>query len=293
MGRGGGHSSGGSHGGGHGHSHYSSSRGGGSSSRSYHSSGSRSYHSHSYYGGVCSPRVGGSVTGFIFILAILVFAFMWITLSSGRIQKSTHERTKLAASDCNTISEWYTDDLGWIHDTDTLNRGLKDFYDKTGVQPYLYITDNIDGSKKPADVEFERKLKLMYEQLFTDEGHVIVCFLESSPSDYATYYWAGSKAKQVLDYEGGEILLDYLDYYYTSDDLSDEEFFAKAFTKSADRMMTVQKTTKQLSIVFAIVAMTVGGIIGTSFYFFKKKKEARLQAEADAKILNTKIKEED
>lgn len=63
---------------------------------------------------------------------------------------------------------------------------------------------------RPNTSDFETALKSKYSELFKDEGHVIVCFMESSPSVYATYYWAGSAAKGVIDDEAGEILLDVL-----------------------------------------------------------------------------------
>lgn len=83
-------------------------------------------------------------------------------------------------------------------------------------------TDNINGKAKPNTSDFETALKSKYSELFKDEGHVIVCFMESSPSVYATYYWAGSAAKGVIDDE-------------------------------ATRMMKVGRTTKQYIILAVAV----------------------------------------
>ena len=288
MGRGGG---GGGHHSSGGHFHYSGGRSGGSS---HHSSSSFGSHHSSHYGPTYySGSGGGSIIGIaaIWIAVVLIVLSSLLPLLIPSITKSTHEREKLSSDDCKMIDTWYIDDIDWIHDEKTLINGLKDFYSKTGVQPLLYITDNIDGDPKPSESEFNAKLEEMYSQYFKDDGHVIVCFLESSPSDYASYYVAGSRAKQVIDNEGGEILLDYLDYYYTQDSLSDEQFFAKSFDKAADRMMTVQKTTKQMFIMFGIILTAVIGFIAFVVMLIKSKKLKVKQAEADAKILNSDLKD--
>lgn len=288
MGRGGG---GGGHHSSGGHFHYSGGRSGGSSHRSSSSFGSHhsSHYGPTYYYG----SGGGSIIGVVAIWIAIVFMVIasLLPVMVGRITKSTHEREKLSSADCKMIDTWYIDDIDWIHNEKTLINGLKDFYSKTGVQPLLYITDNIDGDPTPSESKFNAKLEEMYDQYFKDDGHIIVCFLESSPSDYASYYVAGSRAKQVIDNEGGEILLDYFDYYYSQDDLSDEQFFAKSFDKAADRMMTVQKTTKQMFIMFGVILVAVVGFIAFVVMLIKSKKLKVKQAEADAKILNSDLKD--
>lgn len=288
MGRGGG---GGGHHSSGGHFHYNGGRSGGSSHRSSSSFGSHhsSHYGLTYYYGSGGGSIIGTVAIWIAIVFIIIASLLPVMV--GSITKSTHEREKLSPADCKMIDTWYIDDIDWIHNEKTLVNGLKDFYSKTGVQPLLYITDNIDGDSTPSESKFNAKLEEMYDQYFKDDGHIIVCFLESSPSDYASYYVVGSRAKQVIDNEGGEILLDYLDYYYTQDSLSDEQFFAKSFDKAADRMMTVQKTTKQMFIMFGIVLVAVIGFIAFVVTSIKSKKLKVKQAEADAKILNSDLKD--
>lgn len=278
MGRGGG-GSGGSHGGGGGHFNYGSSRGGGRSSSNY----SPVYRT-SYYRPMTS--LGGTLS---IVLAIIVIVAGLIA-ARPNIQQSTVERSKLDSSLCTKVDTWYQDDINWIHDEKTLLKGLKTFYDKTGVQPYLWITDNINGKAKPNTSDFETALKSKYSELFKDEGHVIVCFMESSPSVYATYYWAGSAAKGVIDDKAGEILLDVIDSKYTSD-LSDEEMFSKSFSDAATRMMKVGRTTKQYIILAVAVIAGLGIIVGFIFLLKAKRKSDAEEAEERERILNTDINE--
>lgn len=284
MGRGGG-GSGGSHGGGGGHFNYGSSRGGGHSRGGGRSSSNYSPVYRTSYYRPMTP-LGGTLS---IVLAIIVIVAGLIA-ARPNIQQSTVERSKLDSSLCTKVDTWYQDDINWIHDEKTLLKGLKTFYDKTGVQPYLWITDNINGKAKPNTSDFEAALKSKYSELFKDEGHVIVCFMESSPSVYATYYWAGSDAKGVIDDEAGEILLDVIDSKYTSD-LSDEEMFSKSFSDAAIRMMKVGRTTKQYIILAVAVIAGLGIIVGFIFLLKAKRKSDAEEAEERERILNTDINE--
>lgn len=284
MGRGGG-GSGGSHGGGGGHFNYGSSRGGGHSRGGGRSSSNYSPVYRTSYYRPMTP-LGGTLS---IILAIIVIVAGLIA-ARPNIQVSTVERTKLDSSLCTKVDTWYQDDIDWIHDEKTLLKGLKTFYDKTGVQPYLWITDNINGKAKPNASDFESTLKQKYSELFRDEGHVIVCFMESSPSVYATYYWAGSAAKGVLDDEAGEILLDVIDSKYTSD-LSDEEMFSKSFSDAATRMMKVGHTTKQYVIIAVVVVAGLGVVVGFIFLLKAKRKADAEESAERERILNTDINE--
>lgn len=284
MGRGGG-GSGGSHGGGGGHFNYGSSRGGGHSRGGGRSSSNYSPVYRTSYYRPMTP-LGGTLS---IVLAIIVI-IAGLVAARPNIQQSTIERSKLDSSLCTKVNTWYQDDINWIHDEKTLLKGLKTFYDKTGVQPYLWITDNINGKVKPNTSDFETALKSKYSELFKDEGHVIVCFMENSPSVYATYYWAGSAAKGVIDDEAGEILLDVIDSKYTSD-LSDEEMFSKSFSDAATRMMKVGRTTKQLIIIAVIVLLCLGFVVSVYLWVKTRAKARAEEAEETQRILNTPIDE--
>ena len=284
MGRGG-EGSGGSHGGGGGHFNYGSSRGDGHSRGGGRSSSNYNPVYRTSYYRPMTP-LGGTLS---IVLAIIVIVAGLIA-ARPNIQQSTIERSKLDSSLCTKVDTWYQDDINWIHDEKTLLKGLKTFYDQTGVQPYLWITDNINGKAKPNTSDFETALKSKYSELFKDDGHVIVCFMESSPSVYATYYWAGSAAEGVIDDEAGEILLDVIDSKYTSD-LSDEEMFSKSFSDAATRMMKVGRTTKQYIILAVAVVAGLGIIVGFIFLLKAKRKSDAEEAEERERILNTDINE--
>lgn len=289
MGRGGG--GGGSHRSGGGSFHYSS---GGRSGRSSSSHSSRSsgtsYRTRTVYYGSGYSGPMSLVMGWVLIVTILfVFVAMMLLQREG-VPKSTREREKLSASECTVINEWYRDDIEWISDISRLERGLKSFYNSTGVQPYLWITDNINGKSRPNEADFQNALNQMYNELFDDEGHVIVCFLESSPNDWATYDWCGDAARNVMDDEAEDILHSYFSRYYTSD-MEDEEYLATVFTKTGNSIMTVDKSNKAIGRILLMVIVIVGGVIITALIVHIIVKNKKEQAKINRDILNTDIKE--
>lgn len=197
-----------------------------------------------------SRRSGGcgcstllAVSAFI-LVAVVVAAYLLgprgIGANDSGITSSTVARTPLAAGSVNEAS-YYTDNLDWISNKTTLLAGLKHFYQKTGVQPHLYITDTVNGSHEPTTAELDAFANGLYDQLFTDEAHMLLVFFEYG-GGYMDRYVCGTQAKTVIDMEAADILLDYIDRYYYDKNMSDEQYFSKAFSDAADRIMAVTRS---------------------------------------------------
>jgi hypothetical protein len=94
------------------------------------------------------------------------------------------------------------------------------------------------------------------------------------------------QAKSVIDAEAGNILADYIDRYYYDSSLSNEEFFSKAFTDAADRIMTV--TRSPWITVFIVLGVVV--LVIVLFIWWKKHKEQKnLEAKRREEMLNTPL----
>ncbi len=312
--RGGGGRSGGSFGGGRGGSSSfggglfggSSNRSGGSYTRP--SGGGNSFGS-SFFGAYLGSRMGGGSprpsggnnngpsgggnggcgcgTALIILVVIAIVVAVLYSFNSGGsdIAKSTVAREPLPK---NSVieTEYYTDELGWISSKTAMTSGLKHFYDKTGVQPYVYITDQVYGSNYPSSGDLQNYANDLYDELFKDEAHLLLVFFEYVPSQYMDYYVTGTQAKTVIDTEAGDILLDYIDKYYYDSALSEDEFFSKSFSDAADRIMEVTKSPW-------IPVLAVLGIIVVVLLLFSwwkhAKKQKNLEAKQTEEILNTPI----
>lgn len=205
--------------------------------------------------------------------------------SSSGLTKSTVAREALPPGSVNE-TDYYKDELGWIENKTELLNGLKYFYQKTGVQPYVYITNTINGSHYPSAADIEKYANDLYDKLFTDEAHLLLVFFEYTPSDYRDYYVTGTQAKTVIDTEAGDILLDYLDKYYYVSSMSESEFFGKSFSDSADRIMTVTKSPWiNVFLMFGLALLVI--VLFVWWRYIKRQKE--IEAKRTKEILDTPI----
>lgn len=242
-------------------------------------------------GGGCGTMGCGS------ILMVLFFLFIMFSLlnsignfgtgggGTGDITSSTVEREPLPDGAVNE-TDYYTDNLGWIGNHTQMVDGLRHFYSETGVQPHVYITGEIEGSTDPSTDELEAYANSLYDELFTDEAHLLLVFFEPRPNEYMTYYVVGSQARSVIDTEAGDILLDYLDRNYYDGDLTDEQYFSESFSSAADRIMEV--TTSPW-----IPVLTIFGIAAVLYLLFKwwqsKQKAKEKEAKQTEDMLNRPI----
>ena len=225
----------------------------------------------------------------LIIIAFIVILFVATSLNScedfsggsASITQSTIEREPLPKGSVVETS-YYTDNLGWIGNRTALTAGMKNFYQKTGVQPYLYLTDNINGSQNPQPDEVEAFAFSLYDSLFKDEAHLLLIFFEPDPNYYQTWYVAGRQAKSVIDDEAADILLDYIDRYY-DEDYTDEEYFSKAFNDAGVRIMHVPKSPwPPVLITLLGLSMVIVGL----YWWRKAKEQKNREAEDTERILS-------
>jgi uncharacterized membrane protein len=225
------------------------------------------------------------VVVFFVILAVvggLLFGVP-VSVSGGDVTASTIERQPLPAGAVNETG-YYTDELNWIQSRTTLQAGLKNFYRQTGIQPYLYITDTIDGSHSPTNAQVERFATETYDSLFTDEAHLLVIFFEYQQRPQM-WHLAGSQAKTVLDDEAMDILYDCIERYYYGD-LTEDEFFSTAFDEAGERIMKVETSPW----IPAFVVLGAAAIVLVGFFWWKSRvKQRNIEAEREKEILETPL----
>jgi len=201
--------------------------------------------------------------------------------SSGGVTGSTVRRVPLPSGSVNE-TEYYTDTLDWIGNRTKLVSGLRHFYEKTGVQPHLYITDTVNGSHSPSAEDLDEFARNLYDELFTDEAHLLLVFFEYD-GGYMDRYVCGTQAKQIIDTEAADILLDYLDRYYYEDGLSDEEYFAKSFSDAADRIMTVTRSP-WISVIILIAIVILVWLLAN--WWRRIKAQQNLEARKREELLS-------
>lgn len=135
-------------------------------------------------------------------------------------------------------TDYYRDDLGWIEEPDVLLAGLKEFYGQTGVQPYLMLSPPVSTTN--TDEECDAYAGKLYDELFDDEGHLLLVYVENLDPDELGYlaYICGSDAVTVMDDPAVDILYRCIDRYWFDESYTTEEVFANAFRDTADDIMS-------------------------------------------------------
>jgi len=197
----------------------------------------------------------------VFIMILSLVSILFISMSNSHAEDFV-ERIPLE-SGAVIETAYYTDELNWITDKSELEKGLRDFYNQTGVQPHVYITDNIGSG---SDEEIMAFAQQKYGELFEDSAHLLLIFYEKN-ENYRTYCLVGSLAESVMDADARGILLDRLDENYYSD-LNDNEYFSDSFEEAADRIM-VKKDEGGSSVVMPVVIF----VVSLGVYLVMKKKE--------------------
>lgn len=233
---------------------------------------------HSSFLGCVSALVGLVI--FFFIVSFLLNSLG----NSSSVIPSTVKREPLPEGSV-VETGYFTDELGWISDSSALTAGMEQFYRETGVQPYLYLFDNIDGNYNPSDAQVEAFAHSVYDRLFEDEAHLLVLFWEYG-NQHETWYLPGTQASAVIDTEAGDILIDNIERYYYDRSLNEETFFSKAFSDTAQRIMKV--TTSPLTVIG--ISIAVVAVLVILFTWWKRaKEEKRREQERMKEILETPL----
>ncbi len=231
----------------------------------------------------------GSLLAIVVVLAVVGALFTALTPSCGSgsvsssIAASTVEREALPADAVNKTGYFTDADGDWVHDTARLERGLQEFYDATGVQPYVYILPN--GFSTSVS-ELGYLAEDLYSRLFSDDAHFLLVFCDDGYGSFNCGYYVGSQAKTIMDDEAIGILSDYLDRYYQDTSLTEEDIFSRAFADTAERIMSVTPSpVVPVAICIAVVVVAV-----VAFALYKKRTEARrAEQEHLEEVLNTPL----
>lgn len=199
-------------------------------------------------------------------------------------------REKLPASACVSSDQWLDDELDWITDQKTVTDAMQYFYDRTGVQPYLLIDDELAGKGESlTDAEAEDALVNLYDSLYRDDGHMIFAFIEYAPSEYLAYVYTGLAADSVVDANARGVFLGNVDRYYSDSSLTDEEFFAAVFRKTADTIMEDASGEASAATAYAVLCAALFIVMVGGLFLFKRREQRLREKDQLKEILSAPI----
>ena len=236
------------------------------------------------------PRTG-CATAFIILAVIAVLVFVSIMFSGGfgepanagqDITDSTYARTKLTGGEYQNEVH---DELGWLN-TENVSRGLRGYFDKTGVQPAVYLVNRPDliGDGQAQLEEAQR----IFNEMNLGNNAFLFVYYDDDGTDGDWTIWTGSSAATVMDDEAQQIFADYLEQNWFSDK-NEDDVFIDTFTSTADRIMSRTTNANDVAIwIWIALGVVAAGAAVILIMKTRRKHEAERAAETE-RILKTNI----
>lgn len=251
------------------------------------------YHHYGGYGGYYPPRRSSSIGSILTaIFFLFVFLFVFVSSFSNDKQVSTRNREKIENPVAYT-NDCVKDEIGYVEDVSALSRNLQNFYNKTGIQPYIYLKA-YDASLS-TDAEKEEYARDWYDKNIDNEDTFLYVYFEDADPDEVGYmaYVNGKEVTSVMDAEAVSIFWNYIDRYWTDGSLTMVQVFTKTFNSTAKTIMTKSTTGKDLAkkgILFGTVLVGAVAVIVILRMHYKRQKE---KAQETIDILNTPLDHQD
>ena len=233
----------------------------------------------------------GTLIACLIVFAVVIFSFFMIASDDSDVT-STINREKIENPipyDNNCIK----DEVGYVENTSKLSKNLKNFYNKTGIQPYIYLKSY--DETLTSDSQKDNYAQNWYEQNIDNEDTFLFVYYEDQDPNEIGYmaYVNGKQVTSVMDSEAVNIFWNYIDRYWTDDSLSTVEVFTKTFNSTANTIMEKSTTSndiiKTICIIVGII-IVIGGIIYILRMKFKRDKE---KAKETVEILKTPLDKSD
>ena len=275
------------------------------SSGGYHPSPPRPPHYHSptvrvnnYYGGFgYGPRRTRSSAGLgvfiaVFILIILFVGISMAMSSAGSAPASTVNREKLELG-YGYRNDNVIDEIGWINNPSRLSRDLQEFYNKTGVQPYIVLLNYIPGVTGSDNTEY-RYAEALFDEMkdngTLNEGCMLLVYFDTDNpnTDGASQMILGYQTESVMDAEAVDIFWAYYNQHFFSNE-DEDAMFKGMFNDTASRIM--QKSTTGMDVVkWVVIGVVVAGVIVGVVIIMKTKRRHEAERAAETQqILSTPL----
>ena len=233
----------------------------------------------------------GTLIACLIVFAVVIFSFFMIASDDSDVT-STINREKIENPipyDNNCIK----DELGYVENTSKLSKNLKKFYNKTGIQPYIYLKSY--DETLTSDSQKDNYAQNWYEQNIDNEDTFLFVYYEDQDPNEIGYmaYVNGKQVTSVMDSEAVNIFWNYIDRYWTDDSLSTVEVFTKTFNSTANTIMEKSTTSNDIIKIICIIVgiiIVIGGIIYILRMKFKRDKE---KAKETVEILKTPLDKSD
>lgn len=248
------------------------------------------HHGHTHYRSSSSSGGCASLAAFFIVLIIVLAALAsqgGFGGGSGSNQKLN--KTKYTGK-VDSSQGYYIDDSdpsqgGFItyENESTLNSGFKEFYNKTGVFPFLYIMENTpDKSEYSGYATYQDKL---YEELFEADGNLLILYI-AEEDDY--YFAGGLDTGDVIDESAVDIISNKVNSYWSKYNGDLGKAFGYGLRDASKNIMA--KSNARVIGITIVVALALIVIIAIAFKWWKSKVAQENKEQEDLeRTLNTPL----
>ncbi|MGN0436119.1 MAG: TPM domain-containing protein [Wujia sp.] len=245
-----------------------------------------------YYGGRPVASGCSSLVAMIILIIIILTSFSFAHVNSGSSGKKLN-KDKYEGAVYDDLG-YYLDESdpsmgGFIDSSNekTLINGMKNFYSRTGVFPFLYIVEDTDG------VNAQQFGEEAYETLFSDksgkpvEGNLLILFVASEQGGDGDYYLIGGlNIGATIDDSAIDEICNQINSRWDEGDLG--KIIGNGLDAASKNIMAKSNATK-IAIVI-IIALAVIIIVLILFKWWKARK-AQLNKEQEdlEKVLSTPL----
>lgn len=245
---------------------------------------------HSYGGRDRHGRRRPSIFAYLATMVIIIIILFFVLGNRG--QASTLSST-IVRSKLNSVSGFdnkcVIDELNWIDNVSKTESRLKEFFNQTGVQPYILLRDY--DAALTTDSEKEAWAADYYEEYIKrEDAFLFVYFAEEDTDNDVGYmvYVNGLMTSSVMDSEAVDIFWNNIDrYWYT--DMSTDDVLVSAFVNTGKTIMKVPTNGWDVLKVFLIIAGIIVILIFVIIIIIIKAQRAKEKAKEDQRILETDI----
>lgn len=240
------------------------------------------------YGGKPTKGCLISIIGFALAVLFIIIAVIVIgtDVSSGTRSSYQRERLNLETSfDSNCI----IDELGWFDNKSATGKKLKEFYDLTGVQPYIYLKEF--DSTIVSDEDRENFVLEWYDNNINNEDTFLYVYFADRDQDDEVggmAYIMGSNVSSMMDEEAVQIFWNKLDSNWYRD-TSTDDLFIKVFNGTADVITSEPSSGWDVLRILAILLVVIITTYSIVHVIKVKRKSDREKADETERILNTPI----
>lgn len=178
----------------------------------------------------------------VIIIALVIVVFEGIGISTD--DDIVPVRTALPKESVEPGS-FLLDEGEWFEDELALDDAMQQFYEDTGVIPFLYIMPN--GSYPPS-IRLQQIADDFYKGHFADQKHFLTLFRDNGYGGYNVCFTVGSEAKSVVDKGALDVFKADLEANYHNFDIDEAAIFSLTYANTAEQIMSETKSSGSFSV---------------------------------------------